>query len=805
MCLQVVSEVYKLYGWKGKEEARVIENSADLLMNYVEELKGDWIKVIKYKLAVFFSSLMDKPEPTCPWTSVGDIPDTILGGSARTWLRTFRHDARRHFHRNTHLRSFCMSVIQSKNAMPRPGPAYVLKSVESTVKDLTTPVAYGPEPAPVKLIKEWAELASIPDSVTNELSESSIKKELKRTVREIFEGTEFLNEDRWKPFFPSTSSNYINNRKGAGAVGTILENSELFRDLRTPNGVFPNLTGNHEAYGREMKSRHGSIKVVRKRNEEERGDDAAPKEYSYSTKVLEERFSILWERMLEEAVKEKKLVKAVGLPEALKVRTISKGPPYTYSVLKSIQKKVHDILRQEKTFQFIGKPNDEEGILKALGRALPEGQAYLSGDYKAATDKLKSWVSETIVEELSDIWELKEEERQIFLDALTHHIFDTKDGELQQTMGQLMGSIASFPILCIANAALCRWAMELADKKVWKLRDAPLTVNGDDVALRSNASVYKFWKTITTKAGLEESVGKTFLSRDWVMINSTMYQREQQVFQLDCINKKGQPVVRDSYLREVPFVNMGLMLGEQRSGSSTFDLDDLKCGITFSSRAKALIETCPVGLRSAVYKKHLQINSAMYKETRLPWFMPEWIGGLGLPRLDPEYHVNSKIDYHMATQIIMDWNKKHPVSLADQNLPWMVRRVIQKHLPETTLTNSKDGGVRALQQVESMLAINCLFDSNVVLETLYTPSKEIETSKVRIRSNARFWDPSKSRKVPYTVDDEFLYGMERYEGLAIINESDTKSVKIPIAPMSYRAYVRDVKKKENEYESNDLD
>jgi hypothetical protein len=493
---------------------------------------------------------------------------------------------------------------------------------------------------------------------------------------------------------------------------------------------------------------------------------------------------------MDKATQEELLVTALGLPEALKVRTISKGPPYAYTVLRCIQKKMHSTLRKLKTFSFIGKPNDEEGILNALGRELFEDQVYLSGDYKAATNNIRSYISETIADEVCLCWEIEGDLRKLFIDALVNHIFVEKTGErLPQVNGQLMGSIVSFPVLCIANAALSRWAMEVADRRVWSLADAPLTVNGDDVALRARKTVYPIWSKITRQAGLIESVGKTFVSKDWVSINSTMYQRTPQPFIITCTGKDGRVRERESNLQEVPFVNMGLMLGESRNTRTPFSLNDLKGGVTFGSRAKDLISSCPDNLKMTVYKRYLLANAEVLKETRMPWFMPEWIGGLGLPILDPATQKNSKLDYQLASQIILDWGKKHPVSLADQNVPWMVRRIIQKHMPPTTLTDSKDRSHSALAKVESMLAVNCLFDSNVTLSSLFTPQKEVETSKVRIRYNARFWDPSKVRKVPAIVDDEFLYGKERFEGLMVKEARDKNNVQVPRRPESYREYV----------------
>jgi hypothetical protein len=596
-----------------------------------------------------------------------------------------------------------------------------------------------------------------PDSVPVFVDRGTMEGQLRRTVIEVLGETQYSMNDRLKAFFPSTSANYINNRMNAGAVGTFLEDSTLLLGLRTPGGT---LNVNSDIDPDEQIHRPE--------------DDL----FFYDSSELKDRFSQLWFRVLKRAQTEEKVVKAVGLPEALKVRTITKGPPYTYTALRPLWKKLHSVMREQKTFLLIGTPNTELELLKILGNKLGEDQVYLSGDYKGATNNLYSWVSEVIADQICKTWNLSEVESQLFHAALTHHVFDHNGERLEQEMGQLMGSIMSFPVLCLANAAMSRWAMEVADKRVWKLTDAPLGVNGDDVCLRADRSVYQYWREITRFGGLEESVGKTFVDREFVTINSMMYERTPEEFTIDFVNSEGKVVQRRSHLREVPHLNMGLILGNTRSGGK-FNSEDLKEGITFGTRARDLLDHCPVGMRSVVYTTFLDLNREVLQSTRLPWFIPEWLGGLGLPIYDPLKQCNSQLDLSIARRIIMNWSKVKPVSLGQQGSPWAIRRLTSEKVPETHVTSIKDQSVDALGRVNGLLAVDLLFDSNFKLHDLYNDDGNLINSKGALNHNARLWKPE--GEIPKPIEEALLYGEHRYEGLRV-RDIAKKSKRYPAPP-----------------------
>ncbi len=82
---------------------------------------------------------------------------------------------------------------------------------------------------------------------------------------------------------------------------------------------------------------------------------------------FEEKYRKIFSRCRELATDEPTLVKLVPLSEALKVRTISKGPPFKYFCLQPLQKFMHGTLRNLKPFTLVGEPVSEEILRQSFG------------------------------------------------------------------------------------------------------------------------------------------------------------------------------------------------------------------------------------------------------------------------------------------------------------------------------------------------------------------------------------------------------------------------------------------------------
>jgi hypothetical protein len=474
--------------------------------------------------------------------------------------------------------------------MPRPDKRTVAMGVVETLERLAT----APVDERSRLLVNWDEIEGLEErGVETELNKMNMITQLQRTVDEIFTGpsSKLSIEDRWKPFFPSTSANYIASRSGGGTVGELLT-GDVLTGLREPGGLLK------------------ADKVERKEEEDKIENEtyAEMEVIDIETEQLEKRFEKLWIRMAKKALGESDKIELVGLAESLKVRVISKQQPYSQAVLRPIWKKMHNILRKHKVFSLIGCPQTEQRVQDGLGWKLEDDEEYLSGDYADATNRLKSWVSEAIGEQILKRMEVSEAEKEIFFKNLTRQTVgvNMKDMEVLgiikervietfiqtngreptlaelsekfaeavergQKNGQTMGSVISFPILCIANATMSRWALELAYGRRIPLVGCNLLINGDDVAIRGKKSTYSFWKAITAYGGLEESIGKTFRSRQFVNINSTNFLRGEEphsIIKVDLQNKpyetvnretgENEQVVQQNYFNLVQYYNIGL-------------------------------------------------------------------------------------------------------------------------------------------------------------------------------------------------------------------------------------------------------
>jgi len=86
---------------------------------------------------------------------------------------------------------------------------------------------------------------------------------------------------------------------------------------------------------------------------------------------------------------------------------------------------------------------------------------------------------------------------------------------------------------------------------------------------------------------------------------------------------------RVCHYNNVPFINMGLLLGRPKSGSSRMDATNPYEFL--GSCATELIHFCPSEMRERVLCQYLHINDKVLKRYKLPWFLPVTFGGLGLP------------------------------------------------------------------------------------------------------------------------------------------------------------------------------
>jgi len=153
-----------------------------------------------------------------------------------------------------------------------------------------------------------------------------------------------------------------------------------------------------------------------------------------------------------------------------------------------------------------------------------EGYFHLSGDYTSATDGLNYYASQLVfkrlINELEDRGhsDLSKWTRWESKNHLVHYPDSTKLCSVIQENGQLMGSLLSFPVLSILNAFTVCYATGS------DLESVPALFHGDDVAAYMNEEQMTKWKMITSTLGLELSIGKNYVSKDFVSIDSQLFQ-----------------------------------------------------------------------------------------------------------------------------------------------------------------------------------------------------------------------------------------------------------------------------------------
>lgn len=636
-CVDVILKVCRLYGFNQKGY------NTNSMYRHWERNSFQCLTPLsfaKYKISAYYSAMLstkdDEQESVpIPKLKVGlderdflsvDSPSKIATGKACRWMRLVQMrwvpDVFNAV--NALAESFNESILQSKKGMPRPDEKMLLQASIDTFDDLTRERETEPEGTRILLCPLGScdeNAKSIPDV----LNWKSLEVVIRRTVKEVFQGTSFSQEDLLKPFIPSSNGHYNYSRSDFGALGRFFdeERNMLVGDL-IPNGV--------QKVRSEVVGRRGRI--------------VAPPKYSVDT--LQANYCKMYSRITRMAAFEEPVACLNSFPEALKTRTVTSGPSALYFALKPLQKKMWSVLSAHPCFTLTGQTISAEYIQQRMGKTLGPHHRFASIDYKNATNLIDGRASEIVCDEISKIWNLEPHLVAAFKKSLTGHmLMDPRDESLfaMQENGQLMGSVTSFPVLCLINAAICRWTLELDQgKRVFSripLKTAKLCVNGDDAVMPLTANGLKIWERIGRYVGLQKSVGKVYFSKRILNMNSTSFRYRGtpwSVKEVECFEPGRHLILREEFYRQTPYVNMGLMMGKTRSG-----MTDPKKDGTVGSRARELVRLCPhflipiqgknevFDLTEKVLGCFIGNNKQKLEAANLPWFIPEEFGGLGLP------------------------------------------------------------------------------------------------------------------------------------------------------------------------------
>jgi len=365
--------------------------------------------------------------------------------------------------------------------------------------------------------------------------------------------------------------------------------------------------------------------------------------------------------------------------EPMKVRIITKADAWQYPGLKDVQKAWWGVLKNLPTFQIIGDP-DVTDVCRDLCQVAAKNPlfGFGSGDYSGATDRMHGDVSELLISTVTahhDITLQKAVYNALcgskisygtkclpvadgFFGKVTKNIKDHKgpmpkmfklNEPVDQDNGQLMGSILSFPLLCLANYAAYHWSVETFLCQRFPIMRLPepynhVYVNGDDILFCSSPEFYEYWMSQITDFGFIPSVGKNLFSRDVMQINSELF---QYIGYHDFASGKSFGT-----MRKIHYVNFGLLTNRKkqdcsmdtvrvfRTGFQTtaggwkteIDLTDLHSRIKVMPKIQSTVldSLAPALLPAAnrLFWKHSQYITKLYPELNV--FAPERLGGLGL-------------------------------------------------------------------------------------------------------------------------------------------------------------------------------
>jgi hypothetical protein len=203
-------------------------------------------------------------------------------------------------------------------------------------------------------------------------------------------------------------------------------------------------------------------------------------------------------------------------------------------------------------------------------------------------------------------------------------------------------------------------------------------------------------------------------------------------------------VIRLNPYKEVQWVNSGLMFGVQRAnavgrgGKDAKKADeDLQLFGAFglSARHNQLYRSSPRPLWDSVNRWFLRRHAPMLKEraSGIPWFLPEWLGGLGLVGTPS----SSDLKFALAAYYhIGEWSK-FPSALGETS-QWRIRQAAEDQfsdLPEVLLTEEQ---YKLYSDAVGRASTAVLYDSALQLEDILVEDETSSSNSKGFAGQLRF-------------------------------------------------------------------
>lgn len=312
------------------------------------------------------------------------------------------------------------------------------------------------------------------------------------------------------------------------------------------------------------------------------------------------------------------------IPEPAKFRPITKMDGFLATALQPLQGNLLSCWKQTR-WNTMSKDVDERVREIASSSREP---LWCSGDFQASTDYISSEASEVALRfVLNRIYSPLDDE--LIVKSLCATLIEYPVGEYEkagfkgllpsilQRNGQLMGHPLSFPFLCVINLAyyftaierfketLIGWSREEVRERTSALR-RNVIVNGDDILFKCDEVFFGIWRQVTAQGGLLLSPGKSYLSKNFLQINSRSY-----------YEKNGR-------VSRIGYLNLKLVLGYSLKSGDT-DVMPEQVGKDLS----AMVDLAP-WTQSSLPLAFKRWERRFLGRFRPNWFLPPHLGGYGV-------------------------------------------------------------------------------------------------------------------------------------------------------------------------------
>lgn len=208
-------------------------------------------------------------------------------------------------------------------------------------------------------------------------------------------------------------------------------------------------------------------------------------------------------------------VRVEPIPEPLKVRVITAGKGDTFC-LKPLQRAMWLALGDFPQFCLTHGTNRLDSAISRIFESSEPGDIWISGDYSAATDSFSIEGSKALLEGILESIDHEPTRRWAMKEISAHLLVYPKETGLNpvlQKSGQLMGSLLSFPLLCLLNDCTAEFS---------GVKPSKYLINGDDILMRAQPEIYPKWKEEVQNFGLDLSAGKNYIHPNFGTVNSQL-------------------------------------------------------------------------------------------------------------------------------------------------------------------------------------------------------------------------------------------------------------------------------------------